>query len=284
MALSPDTRMLGARAAAGPCGARHPSLVRAGNRAARNTTFLVVIAWLTGALGTEVEAQAPDRTMRPALGPMPRVNLPDAQRFALDHGLEIVLVEKREVPLVQINVQIRAGAAFDPQQSPGLASLTADMLDEGAGGRSALDLADAFEQLGARFNINAGRHIATMSLRVPVARLDDALALARTVILQPDFPAEELQRKRDERLTALIRRHDEPNAIAEVLFQEVVFGKDHPYGRSAIGNEAFLRTVTPDHLREFHSRHYVANNASVIVVGAVDATAVRATIERAFGE
>jgi predicted Zn-dependent peptidase len=251
----------------------------------RTGRFIILMAAMTHVVGTDsVQAQKPDRSERPPLGPVPNVNLPDAKRFALENGLDIVLVEKREVPLVQINLLVRAGAAYDAPAQVGLASLTAEMLDEGAGGRSALDLADAFERLGARFNVNAGRHLTTVSLRAPVSRLDDALTLMRDVVLRPDFPADELDRKRDERLTALIRRHDEPNAIADALLRNVVFGRDHPYGRPAIGNEQFLRQVVPGHLRAFHAAHYVPNAATFVVVGGIDTAAARQAIDRAFGD
>jgi predicted Zn-dependent peptidase len=228
-------------------------------------------------------AQPPDRSERPPLGPVPSVNLPDAARLTLPNGLDIVLVEKREVPLVQVNLSVRAGSAYDAPAQNGLASLTAEMLDEGAAGRSALALAEAFERLGARFSISADRHVTTIALRAPVSRLDEALTLMSDVVLRPDFPVEELDRKRDERLTTLIRRHDEPNAIADVQLRNVVFGKDHPYGRSTIGNAAFLRAVSPGVLRAFHAAHYVPEGATFVVVGAIDAAAARRSIESAFG-
>src|SRR5690606_11260318 len=155
----------------------------------------------------------------------------------------------------------------------GVASMTAAMLDEGAGGRTALELADEFEMLGARFGVGAGTHVSSMSLRAPAQQLPAALALAATVMLRPDFPEQELERLRAERLTALVRRYDEPNAIAGVIFDETLFGREHPYGRSGAGSEASLRALTTADLRAFHERYYRPNNVTAVVVGDIDRVA-----------
>jgi predicted Zn-dependent peptidase len=186
------------------------------------------------------------------------------------------------VPLVQVNILVDAGSVRDDPARPGLASLTADMLDEGAAGRSALEVSEAFEALGARFSTGAGAHQAVVSLRVPVARLADALTLVAEVLLRPDFPAEELERKRTERITALIRQHDNPNAIASALFDRVVYGEEHPYGRPALGTEASLRAFDVAAVRTFYERYYSPANATAVVVGDISPDAARAAIEAAF--
>src|SRR5690606_27591771 len=97
-----------------------------------------------------------DRSTRPVPGEPPVLSLPEPGSMTLANGLGVVVIEKRDIPLVQVNLMVRAGSVLDPQRLPGLASLTADMLDEGAAGKSALEIADAFEMLGARFGLAAG--------------------------------------------------------------------------------------------------------------------------------
>lgn len=232
---------------------------------------------------TEAAPAAVDRTQRPGVEPAPGLDLPPAERFTLANGLTVLVMEKPGVPLVQMNLVVGAGSVDDPAAQSGLAHLTADMLDEGAAGRSALELADEIEWLGARFFIAPGQHATTLGLRVPVARMDPALALMADVVLRPDFPAEELERLRLERLTSLIRRHDEPRAIADVLFNAALFGPDHPYGLTSIGDEAALRGFSVDDLRAFHQALYRPGNATMIVVGDIEAGAARALVERVFG-
>ena len=139
---------------------------------------------------------APDRSKPPALGPPPRLNLPDIQKRTLSNGLAVWLVESHEVPLVQINLLVKAGAGDDPAGKFGLASLTAAMLDEGAGSRNALELADAVDFLGASLATTASFDASAVRLNVPVARVKDALPLMADVVLRPTFPDAELERLR----------------------------------------------------------------------------------------
>src|SRR5688572_11011807 len=112
--------------------------------------LLGVLCVLRGDISVSLVAQsAPDRSKPPAIGPPPRLNLPEIQKRALSNGLTVWLVESHEVPLVQINLLVKAGAGDDPSGKFGIASLTAAMLDEGAGSRNALELADAVDFLGA---------------------------------------------------------------------------------------------------------------------------------------
>jgi zinc protease len=227
--------------------------------------------------------QVPDRSTRPAVGEAPDVVLPAVHEFTLANGLRVLVLEKRDLPLVQFNLLVDAGAARDVDGRIGLASMTAAMLDEGAAGRTALEIADAFEMLGARFGIGADLHRATLTLRVPAARLPEALGLAADVLLRPDFPAEELERLRLDRLTTLVRQHDQPSAVAAVLVDRTLFGTTHPYGRGGFGTEASLRAMTTAELRSFHQRYYRPGNATAIVVGDIDAATARRLLEQSLG-
>jgi zinc protease len=226
---------------------------------------------------------APDRSVRPTVGETPDVELPDVHRFKLANGLEVLVLEKRTVPLVQTNLIVRAGSVRDPSDRLGLASLTADMLDEGAAGRSALEIADAMELLGARFFSSAGTHHTTVGLRVPVSRWEEGLAIMADVVLRPDFPQAEMERLRSNRITALIRQHDDPDAVASVLFGRTLYGAAHPYGREAMTESSLLAMDVSD-VRTFYQRHYQPGNATLVVVGDVNADAARRALEDAFGQ
>jgi zinc protease len=229
-------------------------------------------------------APAPDRSVRPAVGEAPDLLLPAIQQFTLGNGMRVLLMEKRDLPLVQVNLILDAGAVFDPSGREGLASLTAAMLDEGAAGMTSLEIADAFEMMGARFGIGAGTHSASMSLRAPTARMPDALRLAADVIRRPEFPQHELDRLRVERLTALVRSHDDPGSIAGTLLDETLFGREHPYGRSGFGTDATLRDISTADMRAFHERFYRPSNATAVMVGDIDTATARRLLEAAFGD
>jgi predicted Zn-dependent peptidase len=229
-------------------------------------------------------AQAPpDRTEPPALAAPPRLMLPAVQQRELSNGMRVLFLEAHDVPLAQINLVIHAGSAEDPADQFGLASFTAAMLDEGAGARSALELADAVEFLGAELTTSSSFDASAVRLNVPTRQLTQALPIMADVALRPTFPAAELARLRQERLTALIQTRDDPAAVAPPAFARVVYGADHRYGTSAIGTTATLEAVTAEQLRAFHAATYRPDNATLVVVGDVTPAAVLPLLERAFG-
>jgi predicted Zn-dependent peptidase len=224
-----------------------------------------------------------DRSGPPEPGPVRPLQLPASERFTLANGLGVTLVPMREVPVVEVVLVVRAGAVADPPGGDGLAALTADMLDEGAGGKDALALADAVEFLGATLETDAGWDASSVRLRVATARLAAALPLMADVALRPEFPEAELARLRKEALTALLQARDEPSAVAQRALQQAVFGSGHRYGRPLAGDAPALAATTVAGLRAFHAARYVPAASALVVVGDVTAEGVRPLLEQAFG-
>ncbi|MBI2620401.1 MAG: insulinase family protein [Ignavibacteriales bacterium] len=226
--------------------------------------------------------QKPDRSRPPELGEPAPLRLPAIQRFTLANGLPVVLMEKHGVPIVQVNLLVKTGSAMDPAGQTGLASLTAAMMDEGAGTRSALELADAIDFLGARISTFAGQHTSVVLLHAPVSKLGEALPLMADIALRPTFPKEELDRLRKERLTTLAQWHDRPSTIASVAFSKTIFGPRHPYGIPTMGNEKSLRAFRVTDLSRFHKTYFHPNNSILIVVGDVSRGSIQQTLEGVF--
>lgn len=222
-----------------------------------------------------------DRSVPPELGPPPSLNLPPIERFELSNGLDLVIMEKRGIPIVQLNLVVQAGAVDDPDGRIGLASMTASMLDEGAGDLDALQLADAIDFLGADISVGSGVHMTSVSLFTPASQLQPALALMADVALRPTFPESELERLRTERLTELLQARDEPRAIAAVQFDHTLFGDEHPYG--AFADETNLRALTRADLVAFHADLFRPEHAAIIVVGDVSANEMKSKLEAVFG-
>lgn len=245
----------------------------------RSLAVLAALAAVAPAAG----AQAPDRSRPPEPGPPPTLTLPAIQRFTLANGLTFIYLPKREVPLVQVNVVVRAGQIHEADGQAGLAGMTAAMLDEGAGSRSALELADAVDFLGAQLGAGSDQHATRVSLHVPVAKLEPALELLADVVLRPRFEPDELERQRRQRLTAMAQWHDEARAIAAVAYARALYGERHPYGRLTQGTPASVAALTVEHLRAFHRTYFVPNNAAIIVVGDVPLERIRPLLDAAFG-
>lgn len=240
--------------------------------------FALLLAATTISFG-----QKPDRSKPPELGPPPSLQLPEIQRFTLSNGLAVVLMEKHQVPLVQVNLMVNAGTAHDPADQRGLASITAAMMEEGAGERDALAFADAVEFLGASLSVSTGMHTTTVSLFSTLSKLDSALTLFADAALRPRFPAEELERKRLERLTALQQWHDEPRTIGSTKMSMLLFGAGHPYGPPAMGNEQTVRNFTVEQIRSFYSTYFKPDNATLIVVGDVTPKTLIPKLEALLG-
>ena len=239
---------------------------------------ILIVMIMTSAVG-----QKPDRSSPPPLGSPGMLNLPAIQKFKLSNGLSVVLMEKSGVPIVQINLLVKTGSAMEPMDRIGVSSMTAAMLDEGAGSRTALELADAIDFLGARITTGSGQHTSVIALHTPVSKLDAALPLMSDIALRPAFPAEELDRLRKERLTSLVQWHDQPGTIASVAFNQTLYGSRHPYGIPSLGNEQSLRTMKTADLKRFHQTYYNPNNVTIIVVGDVRKAGIQKKLEAVYG-
>jgi zinc protease len=263
---------------------RRERLPAPGFRLQARTLGATSLALLVGllSLATAYAQTRPDRSKAPGLGPTPQLKVPPIEKRTLSNGLPVWIVEQAEVPLAQVNLVIHAGSADDPAGAFGLASFTAAMLDEGAGERSALQIADEIEFLGASLGTSSSFDGSAIRLNVPVRRLRQALAVMADIALRPTFPAAEIERLRQERLTALVQAKDDAAAIAPLAFAKVVFGA-HRYGTGATGTQATLKTMTAAQMREFHAARYRPSNATLIVAGEVTATGVMPLLEEAFG-
>ncbi|MBM4117707.1 insulinase family protein, partial [bacterium] len=220
----------------------------------------------------------------PAPGPAIRFSPPAIQRAALANGLELYLVEKRELPLVQVTLNIRSGWAADPADRPGTAALTAELLDEGTARRDALAISEAARRLGARLSTESGFDASRVSLNVLRRELGPGLALMSDLVLGASFPPEELERQRQRLLGQVQQENAQPRLIAMKLMQKRLYGEGHPYAQpmTGTGTAASIQRLRREDLVAFHAAHYRPNNAAVVVVGDLTLADAIAALEKAF--
>ncbi len=230
---------------------------------------------LLGAL--PLAGQKANRSSYPDPGPVRALQLPKVQEFRLGNGLPVYLIEKHDLPIVQMSFSFNAGSMFDPAAMPGLASMTANMMNEGAGERDALALAEEINFLGINLGAGAGRENLNVELFTPTSKLREALPLLGDLILKPRFDAEELDRKRTESLVRLAQAHDEARIIASTAFNQLVFGKGHPYATPAGGTEASLKAMQVADLQNFHREYITPANGFLVIAG--DMTKAQAEAE-----
>ena len=222
------------------------------------------------------------RAVPPAPGKVRPFAVPAVTRLHLDSGTPVLAARHGRLPIASVVLVVDAGLYVEPAERAGLAWLTASTLDTGAGGRSGDALAWAFERLGAELDAEATADTLLVRLTVPIARLDEALGLFADVVLRPDFPADEVDRLREEQLAEILQREKEPRAHASDVFLRSLFG-DLAYGRPLVGLPDRVRTLDRDAVVRFHTEHFTPARSTIVVAGDIDPERVRAVLDPLFG-
>lgn len=223
-----------------------------------------------------------DRSRLPAVGASHPFKFPPIIKQRLASGLAVWCVEEHALPLVSFLLVVPAGSASDPQALPGLASLTGDMLDEGSGARSAIEVHDAFARLGAHLDIEVAADTTTIGLTVLSRFIGRGLSLLADCIVRPSLRDEDVERVRQLRLSRLAQLRDLAPAVADRAFMQTLYGR-HPYGHLAIGTEPALKNITQADVMAFHAAAYVAERATLVAVGDVGAHDLLQVVHDAFG-
>ncbi len=205
---------------------------------------------------------------------------PAIQHWQTENGAKVYFVPAPELPMVDIQLVFDAGAAREGNQG-GLAAITSAMMDEGAAGLNADQIAEAIDSVGAAIGFSAHQDMAVASLRsvTDAKLLEPAVALFQKTLTQPDFPEDALERIRNNMLIGLQAKKQQPGALARDAFMQALYG-DHPYGKPASGNESSLKALTRADLVAYYQQYYVANNAILAIVGDLDRAAAEALANR----
>jgi zinc protease len=222
------------------------------------------------------------RPLPPIGAPRGLPGLPVHTRI-LGNGLPLTVVERRDLPIVHLEIILRAGADLDQPAQAGRTSLMAEMLDEGTASRSALDIAEQLDHLGAWFSITPSWDATVLSLHVLSQRLEAALDIVADVVLNASFPADEFRRKQDERLAALQQDRDEAAELAAKALAAGVFGAAHPYGAPIDGTHDSVSRLTRDVVAALYAERAGPAHAHMLVVGDVSADAIAAAVAARFG-
>jgi predicted Zn-dependent peptidase len=210
------------------------------------------------------------------------VTVPAHQRFTLPNGLTVVLVPRKDVPMIAFSGFVRGGALVDPPGKPGVASLVAGLLDRGAGKRSAYEFADALEGVGGTFAAAAGAE--SISFRGQFLSRDRALMieLLADALMRPRLAAEEFEAYRQREIEFIKSAKDsDPSQLIGIYGRAVLFGT-HPYGNPQGGSERSLAAITREDVASYHRENFGADNATVVFAGDLDAKWMRQTMTTAF--
>jgi zinc protease len=233
--------------------------------------------------GEPVNAEAEWRREAPKPGPASKLHLPVPEKFKLSNGLTVLYSERPGLPLVAADLVLRAGSGVNPVDRPGLASMTARMLQQGTATRSALQIADRAAELGATLNSGVGADTAGISVRSLSRSFPDALELLAEVALHPSFPKAEIERVRSERLTAIVQERDEPFSLSYRVLAAALYGPRHAYGYPDSGTTESVKVISQEDQVRFWQQNYHPDNAALIVTGNIKLTVLKPLLEKQFG-
>nr|MBA3334846.1 insulinase family protein [Acidobacteriota bacterium] len=236
----------------------------------------------TSVSNQEKKKVEPDMSKLPKPGANPKFTLPPIEKMKLSNGLDVWVVRQGELPLVSMNLVLKSGGTFEPADKSGVSSMTAALLDDGTKTRSALDIANGLQAIGASMGAGSSWDSASVSLSTTTKNFDQALDIYADVIVNPIFPEKELENVRKSALTGFVQRRLNPNAIADVVYDRVLYGATHPYGRQLSGTETTITALKRSDLVSFYEASYRPNNATLVVVGDVDGKTLLPKLEKAF--
>ena len=251
-------------------------------------------------LGPEVPTPAPDkaaagpapaainrdeawRRQVPKAGPPPKIVLPQGVSFVLANGLTVIHHYNPALPMVSAELVLRSGSEANPLNQPGLASFTAQMLDEGSATRSAPQIADEVAQLGAFLGTRSSADASSAQVLSLKANFGQALDLLADVVQHPAFPDAEVERQRASRIGALAQQRDSAPAVAARVEAQALYGTQHPYGFVELGTASALQATSRADLQKFWQQHYLPNNAALVVSGDITRGELQALAESKFG-
>ena len=231
----------------------------------------------------EFEASQDWRKTKPAPGPPPVMHLPAPEEFTLANGLKVLLVENHALPILSAEIVSRAGSENDSAAKSGLASLTAEVMSDGTTSRDLMKLATDEERIGAHLTTGAGMESGGVSIDMLTSHTNEGMNLLADVVEHPGFRAEDVDRRRKQRLVRIAQETDNVQSMAMRVGPKLVFG-DAPYGRSGTGTAESVGSLTSADLSDFYKAHYGPKDSALILSGDVTRAQAERLAHEYFGK
>jgi zinc protease len=223
-----------------------------------------------------------DRSRRPEPGPQPDAPFPAFQRATLSNGVKLIVAPRSTIPVVTLDLYVDAGYASDAGGLAGTARLASNMLDEGTRTRSALQLSDELQRLGASLSTGSNLDQTTVSLNALKANLDASLALFADVVLAPAFPQADFDRLKKQQLAAIEQEQAQPNGIAMRVIPGLIYGRGHAYGNplTGSGTSGSVRRIERADVVKWHETWFKPGGATIVAVGDTTLAELQPRLER----
>ena len=204
------------------------------------------------------------------------------RKATLDNGLRVIMVEHHELPIVAIELLVKAGSVHESREKPGLAHIVTQLLREGTRTKESLEISESIDFIGGSLSVDCGHDSSSVTTTALVKHFETILDLLSEVARFPAFKAKEIELHRDKTITAIQREKDNKALIAGRHFSEMLYG-EHPYANPPVGTTKGLKAISRDEIIQFHKTHYLPNNSILTVVGDIDYDKTLAGIKEAFG-
>ena len=222
-----------------------------------------------------------DRSKRPELGPNPTIKVPDFWKEELANGIKVIGTQTDEIPVVEIQLTINGGHkmdAYDPKKS-GLASLTAGLMNEATQNYTSEQIQEELRKIGSDISVYAGTSQTTISASTLVKNLDRTLELMDEVLKRPAFNQEDFDRLKNQQLEGIKAGQKNPGAIANLVFDRLLYGDEHIYSVPNSGIEETVAAITLEDVKNFYDNYYSPSVSELAIIGDIDRKTVLAKME-----
>jgi zinc protease len=220
---------------------------------------------------------------RPPIGETPPLDFPDVQHVTLSNGVKLAYAQRTTVPVTQLALSFDAGYAADKRAVRGLQNMALSLLDEGADGLSSQQIAEEQERLGAQIAASGSADRSNVTLSALSANLGASLDLLADIVQRPDFNPAEIDRVRTQTLTAIAQAQKDPGSMAARALPALLYGEDHPYATTGLGDVAAVTAFTRDDLVRFHDSWLRSDNMELFVVSNLPLSELQPQLEARFG-
>ena len=211
---------------------------------------------------------------------------PTLQTATLSNGAKVVLAQRADVPLVEMNFQFSFGYAQENNDELGYTNFMMDMLNEGTKKYSSLEFDEVLDSLGSNLGFGSGLDSSVVSVSSLKANLSDTLDLAKEALINPMFPQNEIDRIKKQTLASIVQEENRPASIAYRNIGKLLYGEDHPYGKPLTGTgvSATISSITREDIINVHSRAVNPANLTFAVAGDIDLDSLVTILENKFGD
>ncbi|NVJ88804.1 MAG: insulinase family protein [Flavobacteriaceae bacterium] len=220
-----------------------------------------------------------DRSKEPPYGETPSLKVPEVYEASLNNGVEIYGIENNEVPLVRFNLVVKGGQLLESMDKLGVANLTAALLSKGTANKTAQQLEEAIQELGASINVYASKEDITIDVTSLKRNYTKVLSLVEEILLSPRFDKTEFELLKKATLTRLRQQQASPNAIASNKFNELIYGEENIRSKNTLGTIESVSKIELADIKNYYKNYISPSVSKMLVVGDIDKATIVASLE-----